>query len=103
VTRAQAIGFLWRFGLVLAQLGEAFLLAGDTDSALDTGMRALKAARSSGEDASEAWAFWLLGDIAARLHRPEATGRYQDALEISDRLGMAPLRARCLESMGRLV
>src|SRR5262249_18483868 len=103
VSRAQAIGFLWRFGLLLVHLGEAFLLAGDTDGALGAGMRALEAARSSGEEASEALAGWVLGGGAARFPQSEAAARYQEALEISDRLGMAPLRVRCLESMARLV
>jgi hypothetical protein len=103
VTRDQAIDFHFRFGLLLAQLGEVLLLADDTDGALDTGRGALKAARSSGEESSEAWALWLLGDVAARLHRSEAAAYYREALAISDRLGMAPLRVRCLESMGRLV
>jgi class 3 adenylate cyclase/tetratricopeptide (TPR) repeat protein len=103
VSRDQAIDFYFGFGLLLAQLGEVLLLADDTDGALDTGTRALKAARSSGEESSEAWALWLLGDVAARLHPSEAAAHYREALAISDRLGMAPLRVRCLESMARLV
>jgi class 3 adenylate cyclase/tetratricopeptide (TPR) repeat protein len=103
VSRDQAIDFHFRFGLLLAQLGEVLLLADDTEGALDTGTRALKAARSSRAESSEAWALWLLGDVAARLHRSEAEAHYREALAISDRLGMAPLRVRCLESMGRLV
>lgn len=103
VSRDQTIDFHFRFGLLLAQLGEILLLAHDMDGALDAGTRALKAARSSGEEASEAWALWLLGDVAAQLHRSEVAAHNREALEMSGRLGMAPLRARCLESMGRLV
>jgi tetratricopeptide (TPR) repeat protein len=103
VSRDQAIDFHFRFGLLLAQLGEVLLLAHDIDGALEAGTRALKAARTSGEEASEAWALWLLGDVAAQLHRSEAAAHNREALEMSGRLGMAPLRARCLESMGRLV
>ena len=78
------------------------LLAGDTGNAQEAAVRALEAARSSGEEGSEAWALWILGEVAARLDPPEAAARYRDARAIADRLGMAPLRARCLEGLERL-
>jgi tetratricopeptide (TPR) repeat protein len=102
VRRDRAIGFGFRFGLLLAQLGEALLLAGDADGALDAGTQALEAARTSGEDASEAWALHLLGDVAARRGRPRAAASYREALNIAERLAIAPLRARCLEGLSRL-
>jgi tetratricopeptide (TPR) repeat protein len=102
VSRAQTMGFLYLSGLVLAQLGEAYLLAGDTANAQEAGMRALEAARSSGEESSEAWALWLLGEVASRLDSPEAAARYREAEGIADRLDMAPLSARCQERLERL-
>ena len=96
------MGFLYLSGLVLAQLGEAYLLAGDTANAQEAGMRALEAARSSGEESSEAWALWLLGEVAVRLDSPEAAARYREAEGIADRLDMAPLSARCQESLERI-
>jgi tetratricopeptide (TPR) repeat protein len=98
----QVIGFGFRFGLQLAQLGEALLLAGDAAGALDAGTRALEAARNSGEEASKGWALHLLGDIAARHDWPGAEAYYREALDTAERLAMAPLRTRCLEGLGGL-
>jgi tetratricopeptide (TPR) repeat protein len=102
VSRAEAISFRFCFGLLLAQLGEALLLADDADGALDAGKRALDAARRSGEEAGEGWALLLLGDVAARCDRTLAAARYREALDIAERLTVAPLRARCLKELGRL-
>jgi hypothetical protein len=102
VRRDRAIGFGFCFGLLLAQLGEALLLAGDADGAMDAGTQALEAARESGEEASEAWARHLLGDIAAKRDLPGAEAYYREALDAAERLATAPLKDRCLESLGWL-
>jgi class 3 adenylate cyclase/tetratricopeptide (TPR) repeat protein len=102
VSRDRTIGFGFRFGLLLAQLGEALLLAGDVAGALDTGTQALEAARNVGEKASEAWSLHLLGDVAAKRHLPGAEAYYREALDVAERLAMVPLKARCLEGLGRL-
>lgn len=99
VSQDQTIGFQFRFGMLLAQLGEVLLLAGDADAALDAGIQALQMARGAGEEASEAWARWLLGDAKAALGRADAAEQYRKAMEIAEPLGMAPLKARCRQSM----
>ena len=43
----------------------------------------------------------LLGDVAARRGRPRAAASYREALNIAERLAMAPPRARCPEGMSR--
>jgi tetratricopeptide (TPR) repeat protein len=101
VCRDRAINFHFCFGLRLAELGEALLLAGDVDGARDAGTRALEAARRSGEEASEAWAQHLLGDVAVRRDRADAIAHYREALDIAERLAMVPLRIRCLERLRR--
>ena len=101
--RAQALGFAFGHALVLAQLGEAFVLAGDTDRAQEVGLRAVHAARRWGECGNEAWAQCVLGDAAAACRdRLEAETRYREALAIAEQLGMAPVRARCSDGLTHL-
>lgn len=100
---ARAIGFAFGHALVLAQLGGAFLLAGDPDRAQEVGLRAVDAAQRWGERGNEAWARCLLGDVAAaRRGRRDAETRYREALAIAEQLGMPPVRARCSDGLTRL-
>ena len=53
----------------------------------------------------EAWALWLLGEIAMRRDPPDvaqAEAHYQQALALAEELGMRPLQAHCHHGLGRL-
>jgi len=53
----------------------------------------------------EAWALWLLGEIAIRYGPPDAVlvaAYYQQALALAEALGMRPLQAHCHHGLGRL-
>jgi tetratricopeptide (TPR) repeat protein len=101
--RARAIGLAFGHALVLAQLGEALLLAGDLEQAQEIGRQAVETAQRWGERGNEAWAHCLLGDIATSCRaRQEGPAHYQEALAIAEELEMAPVRARCSAGLNRL-
>jgi class 3 adenylate cyclase/tetratricopeptide (TPR) repeat protein len=91
--------------LYRAQLGEVYLWAGRTDDALKLATDALDTARRHGERGYEAVARRALGEIAARADPADidtATDHYEDAIVLSEELGMRPLIAHCHLSLGRL-
>ena len=78
--------------------GEAYLLAGDVEEAHPLAQRVLTNARHRKERGWEAWAQWLLGEIAMRRDPPDVTpaaAHYQQALALAEALGMRPLQAHC--------
>jgi len=53
----------------------------------------------------EAYALWLLGEIAAHRTPPDidqAAAHYHRALALAEELGMRPLQAHCHRGLGRL-
>ncbi|HEU5193104.1 MAG TPA: hypothetical protein VFW70_00090, partial [Methylomirabilota bacterium] len=62
---------------------------------------ALTLAREHGERGHQAWALWLLGDIAARRDRRRAERYYVEARALAAELGMRPLLARCDDEIPR--
>ena len=53
----------------------------------------------------EAYALWLLGEIAAHRTPPDidqAAAHYHQALALAKELGMRPLQAHCHRGLGRL-
>jgi hypothetical protein len=57
------------------------------------------------ERGHQAWALWLLGEIAAHRTPPEvesAEAVYYQALALADALGMRPLMAHCHRGLGTL-
>jgi class 3 adenylate cyclase/tetratricopeptide (TPR) repeat protein len=87
-------------------LGEALMRAGRLDEALVQAERALVLTRERGEHGLEAWALFLLGEIASRREPPEvqtADGRYREALALANEDGLQPLVARCHDGLGRLI
>ena len=89
----------------LAGLGEAYLLAGRTDTAAEVAGRALTLARQHRERGHEAWVLRLLGEIASDRHRIDAAAaeeHYRQALALAESLGMRPLLARCRVGLGAL-
>lgn len=79
-------------------------LVGRLDDARELASRVLAGHRERGERGAEAWALWLIGEIAAR-ESPGATAaadRFRDALALAGELRMRPLAAHCHRSLGAL-
>jgi class 3 adenylate cyclase/tetratricopeptide (TPR) repeat protein len=104
VSQSRGIGFVFGRALALSQLGEALLLAGDSEQARATGLAAIETARGSGEQGNQAWALRLLGDVAAvQGDHAEARAHYREALVIAEQRGMVPVKALCLEGLVGIV
>ena len=89
----------------LAWLGEAYLLEGRLDEALERAQQAVSLAQRHQERSHEAWSLRLLGEIASRRDPPSierAEGYYREALSLADELGMRPLVAHCHFHLGKL-
>jgi tetratricopeptide (TPR) repeat protein len=83
-------------------LGEAYLLAGRPDAAMQTARGALDLARSHGERGHEAYALLLTAQLALALgNEPEAIACARAAEDIAAELGMKPLQARVREVLDR--
>src|SRR5215831_6821751 len=86
-------GALW-----LTHLGEAQLLAGRIEGALQCAARALEYAHAHKERGHEAWALRLHGEIGVHqgaLETTQAEAYYRQALTLAEELGMRPLQAHC--------
>jgi tetratricopeptide (TPR) repeat protein len=86
-------------------LGEAYLRAGRLGDAMASAGEAGRLSRAQGARGTEAWAFRLLGEIAAHRDPPEveqAEAHYRDAWALAHELGMRPLLAHCHLGLGRL-
>jgi tetratricopeptide (TPR) repeat protein len=91
--------------LSLAWLGEAYLLAGKRDQAINYAASALSVARQRAERGREAYALRLLAEIAAHADPPEveeAESHYRQALALAEELRMRPLQAHCHLGLGTL-
>ena len=89
----------------LEQLGRACLLDGKLGEARDLATRALAQARARGERGYEAYALWLLGDVAGHAERADVDGGegcYRSAIALAGELGMRPLVARAHRGLGSL-
>jgi class 3 adenylate cyclase/tetratricopeptide (TPR) repeat protein len=89
----------------LAWLGEAYLLEGRLDDALQRAQQALSMAQRHQERSHEAWSLRLLGEIVSRRDPPAvetAEAYYQEALALAGELGMRPLVAHCHFHLGKL-
>lgn len=86
-------------------LGEALMRAGRLEDAREHVERALTLTRERGERGLEAWALFLLGEIASRREPPEpetAERRYREALAHAEADGLRPLAARCHHGLSKL-
>jgi class 3 adenylate cyclase/tetratricopeptide (TPR) repeat protein len=103
VALSRELGIRAYLAAWLVNLGEGFLADGQHQRALETARQALDMAREHGERGHEAQALQVLGDIAARGTPPdpgEARARYEQALRLAGELGLRPLVASCLLSLG---
>jgi class 3 adenylate cyclase/tetratricopeptide (TPR) repeat protein len=84
---------------------EAYLLAGRMEDAISLAQHALEQSRAYKERGCQAWALWLLGEIAVHREPPESTlaeAHYRQALDLAEELGMRPLMAHCHLALGKL-
>ena len=89
----------------LVNLAEGYLADGQPQRALETATEALDMAREHGERGHEAAAVYVLGHVAARGEPPkpeEARAHYEAALGLAETLGLRPLAASCVLSLGVL-
>jgi tetratricopeptide (TPR) repeat protein len=103
VERAVVINF--RRPRQVALLGEAYMLVGCLEEGKRRAGQALELARAQRERGHEAYALWLLGEIAARGEPPEvepAAAHYRQALALAHELGMRLLQAHCYRGLGTL-
>jgi tetratricopeptide (TPR) repeat protein len=91
--------------IVVAWLGQAYLLSGRVDDALRLAGHALENSRKQSERGYEAYTLRLLGEITAQTNPPDvhnAQAYYRQAMELADELGMRPLVAHCHLGLGML-
>jgi tetratricopeptide (TPR) repeat protein len=103
--RGAAMGTLGGQSLRMGYVSEAYLLAGRMQEAVQLAERALDLARAHKERGHEAWALWLLGEVAAHqalLEIELAEHHYRQALALAEELGMRPLVAHCHLGLGTL-
>ena len=89
----------------IADLSEAYLLAGRLEDARQRAAQALGLARQYQQRGWQARALWLLGESMARQGSPAvepAVGHYRQALALAEELGMRPLQAHCHRGLGML-
>jgi class 3 adenylate cyclase/tetratricopeptide (TPR) repeat protein len=98
-------GELFSVAVVEGWLGEAYLAAGDLERATRHSRASLETARAQSQRGTEAWAWRLLGKIAAETAPPamqEAEAAYQQGLTRATELSMRPLVAHCHLGLGKL-
>jgi class 3 adenylate cyclase/tetratricopeptide (TPR) repeat protein len=89
----------------IADLSEAYLLAGRLEDARQRAAQALDHARQYKQRGNQARALWLLGESTAHHEPPEvepAETHYRQALALAEELGMRPLQANCHRGLGTL-
>jgi len=102
---AEASGLALYHSRLTLWLGEALMRADQLEEAVARAERALALTRERGERGLEAWALWLLGEIASRRETPDvegAEGHYRGALALAAQVGLSPLIARCHDGLARL-
>jgi class 3 adenylate cyclase/tetratricopeptide (TPR) repeat protein len=101
----ESAGIGWFHSISVVQLGETYLLADQAEAARACADRAVRLARERGERGYEAYALRLLGDVARHRNPPDteqAETSYQQALALTEELGMRPLQAHCHHGLGTL-
>jgi tetratricopeptide (TPR) repeat protein len=90
---------------IMLHLGEGYLLTGREEEAYRLAERLLVLSRDRKERGNQAWALWLLGEVAAQRQPPDtaqAEAHYRQALALANELGMRPLQAHCYAGLGTL-
>jgi tetratricopeptide (TPR) repeat protein len=90
---------------IMLHLGEGYLVAGRVEEAHRLAERLLGLARERRERGNQAWALWLLGEVAAQRQPPDteqAEAHYRQARTLAEELVMRPLQAHCHRVLGTL-
>ena len=94
--QAEAIGFSFGRGYVVALLAQALVEAGEPARAAETAKRALETARQRRERGCEAWLTCVLAEALAAEGKAEAAaGLFATARDLALELGMKPVLQRC--------
>ena len=103
---AEASGLALYHSRLTVWSAEAFLRADRPVDALAQSERALALTRERGERGLEAWALWLLAEVASRrdMLADDEVGerRYRESLALAEDIGMRPLVAHCHLGLGKL-
>ncbi len=94
----------WNYAQIVGWLAQAYLAEGRVDDAEHMAKRALDAAVSSGEKASEAWSLWLMGEVklaTGGVPEPLAQRYLSKAWDMATAHRMGPLTAHCHRSLGQ--
>jgi tetratricopeptide (TPR) repeat protein len=90
---------------IMLHLGEGYLMAGRVEDAHRLAERVLALSRDRKERGNQAWALWLLGEVAVQRRSPDAEqaeAHYRRAQALAEELDMCPLQAHCHGSTGML-
>ena len=101
----EAVGAAPNDSPLTLDIAEAYLATGRVNDALASAERGLARAREGGERGHEAYAFFILGEVAAHQDRPDvatAQAHYGAAMGVASELGMRPLDAHCHLGLGKL-
>ena len=104
VAEYESIGLGLFRSLVMMQLADALLLAGDVVAARAQAQQALDLAIARGERGHEAYTRRVLAEIALQSDPPEfdsAAEHYEQSLQLASQLDMKPLQALCREGIQR--
>ena len=85
--------------------GEAYLRTGSVEVAHRLAQRVLAEARHRNARGWEAWALWLLGEVARHgdpIDVAPAAAHYRQSLTLAEERGMRPLQAHCHRGLGTL-
>src|SRR5262249_2394168 len=89
--------------LILANLGEAYLLTARGREAGEAADSALELSRKHQERGHEAWSLRLLAEVAAYDRRAsDAETRFREAIDLGSSLRTRPLVAHCHLGLGKL-
>jgi tetratricopeptide (TPR) repeat protein len=105
IGEASSTGVLGNHSLLVAWLSEVCCLAGRGEEAWQHARQALDLAQQQKARGNEAHALYQLGAAhahAAPLDIAQAEAHYQQALALSEELGMRPLQAHCQRGLGTL-
>lgn len=103
VVEYRSTGMEHFLSIGMVQLGQAYLLADQTDKARESADHAILLAGRRGERGFEAWALYLHGQVAARRDGPGASiaiAQFRKAMTQACDLGMRPLIAHCNSAVG---
>ena len=105
VEHATAMRRMVEYSQWIFWLGQALLLDGNLDRAVEFARRALELSLTYKERGHQAWTLRLLGDICVERGDgtfDEAARHYRQCMALAQELGMRPLQARCHLSFGVL-